>query len=187
MPPQICAQPIQRCHQWVIAQHIGVGNHILVLQGETLLHLLAWGDWGWAPHGGCVRSHLSQALQKLVCLQGCCRAGAWGSEICAAKISSAGGSWNSWVCSFSLLPCLGRSQMPPQDACAMAVPGCLLQQAGEEGEIKGGFQHTVPFCCPEVSLVLPAGQSHISSALSHGFNSKLLLAQHHLALDLVSL
>lgn len=130
---------------------------------------------------------LTQALQKLLCLQGCCRAGSWGSEYCAAKISSAGGSWSSWVCFFFLLPCLGRSQMPPQGACAMAVPGFLLQQAGEEEEIKGGFQQTVPFFCPEVSLLLPAGKSHTSSALSHGFNSKLLLAQHHLALILVSL
>lgn len=68
-------------------------------------------------------------------LQGC----TCGAENCAVKISSAGGSWSSWVGSFSLLPCLGRSQMPPpqQGACAMALPGCLLQQVAEEGEIKG--------------------------------------------------
>lgn len=75
--------------------------------------------------------------------------------------------------------------MPPpwQGTCVMAVPGCLLQQADEEGEIKGGFQQ-MPFSCPEVSLVLPAGKSHTRFALSNGFNSKLLLAQLHLSLAL---
>lgn len=129
--------------------------------------------------------------QKLVCSQGCwgcCVPAHGGLRVCMwtmlrKSLLQEDPEAPGFILSPSCPVQAGRRCPPPlKCACAVALPGCLPQQAGEEGEIKGGFQQP-PFSCLEVSLVIAVRNPYTISASSepwmtpNGVRSKAWMEQ----------